>query len=196
MTSQSYFAKQSEVYDQRLKSGLLGKVRNAEKNIILRELNPKKGETILDIPCGSGYYSDFIAEAGANVYGVDLSPEMIAIFKKKGFTGEIGDLEKFSLGSKFDKALSAGGFEFCTNHKGIINNLLSHTKGGGSIIILLPRKCLFGYLYKLYHKLCNKTNIVLFSKKDVLTLCTKDDIKKVQLYKCSLFSFLVRIERK
>lgn len=196
MSSQSYFAKQSEEYDERLKRGLLGKVRNAEKNLIMEKLDPKKRECILDIPCGSGYYADFIAEAGANVYGVDISPEMVAVFQKKGFNGAIGNLEEFSLGKRFDKVLSAGGFEFCKDHKIIINNLLIHTKTGGTIVLLLPRKSFFGYLYKLYHKICNKTNIVLFSKKDVLLLCTNDKVNNVQLYNCSLFSLLVRVEKR
>ncbi len=81
MSSQSYFAKQAEAYDERLKSGLLGKVRNAEKDVVMEKLDPKEGEVILDIPCGSGYYASFIVAARAEVYGIDISKEMIAVFK-------------------------------------------------------------------------------------------------------------------
>lgn len=194
MTSQSYFAEQAAKYDDRFSKGILGKVRNAEKKAVLGALAPKKGETILDIPCGSGYYASFIREAGADVYGIDLSPEMVAVFKSKGFDGEIGNLEEFSLGRKFDKVLSAGGFEFCNNHNKILHNLLAHTNSGGSITILMPRKSFFGYLYQLYHKLCHKEYIVLFSKKDFLSLCAQNDITDVQLRNCSLFALVVRIE--
>ncbi len=196
MSSQSYFAKQSEEYDKMLKSGLLGKIRTTEKNLVMEKLDPKKGESILDIPCGSGYYADFIVEAGADIYGIDLSPEMITVFQKKGFKGETGNLEEFSLEKKFDKVLSAGGFEFCKDHKVIINNLLTHTKTGGIIVLLLPKKSFFGYLYKLYHKICNKTTIVLFSENDVSALCKSHVIKKMAVNPCSLFSIVVRIEVK
>jgi SAM-dependent methyltransferase len=41
-------------------------------------LDPKPGERILDLGCGSGQLTAKIAEAGARVIGIDLSPEMIA----------------------------------------------------------------------------------------------------------------------
>jgi trans-aconitate methyltransferase len=41
-------------------------------------LDPKPGERILDLGCGSGQLTARIAEAGATVIGMDLSPDMIA----------------------------------------------------------------------------------------------------------------------
>lgn len=49
----------------------------------LRLLGLKKGETLLDIACGQGFFSRAFAEAGAHVDGVDISPELIAIAKSK-----------------------------------------------------------------------------------------------------------------
>lgn len=193
MSAQSYFANQAEGYDQRLKTGPLGKIREAEKNAILKALDPKKEEIILDIPCGSGYYAECIEKAGARVYGVDISSEMINVFLNKGYEGRVGNLENFSIGKKFDKVLSAGGFEFCKNHEKIIQNLVVHTKESGSIVLLLPRKSFFGYLYKLYHKLCNKTDIIIFSNRQIKEMCKGGRIKNIDLSPCSLFSIVVKV---
>lgn len=195
MSSQSYFTKQSEHYDERLKSGLLGKVRNAEKIVVLKALNPQNTETILDIPCGSGYYADYIKETGAEVYGVDISPEMIGVFRNKGYSGEVGDLETFSLYRTFDKILSAGGFEFCKNHRQIMMNLTKHVKKEGIIVLLVPRKSFFGLLYQLYHRLLHKSNIILFSKKDLNHMMQGMPLKCIKIRSCSLFSWCITLKK-
>ncbi len=48
----------------------------------LQTLEPKAGEHILDLGCGSGYLTNAIREEGAVVLGVDSSAEMIAKAKK------------------------------------------------------------------------------------------------------------------
>jgi len=40
-------------------------------------LNPQCGERILDIGCGTGHLTKLIAEAGAEVVGIDSAPAMI-----------------------------------------------------------------------------------------------------------------------
>ena len=57
-----------------------------QKNVILpnvlRILNLKKGDRILDLACGQGFFSRVFSEAGAEVTGIDVSPELIALAKK------------------------------------------------------------------------------------------------------------------
>lgn len=48
---------------------------------LLRLLAPQ-GKKIIDIACGQGFFSKAFAEAGADVVGVDISPNLIAIAKK------------------------------------------------------------------------------------------------------------------
>ncbi len=48
----------------------------------LQILEPKAGEHILDLGCGSGYLTNAIREEGAEVLGVDSSAEMIAKAKQ------------------------------------------------------------------------------------------------------------------
>lgn len=41
-------------------------------------LDPRAGERILDLGCGTGHLTAQIAASGAHVTGVDRSPEMVA----------------------------------------------------------------------------------------------------------------------
>lgn len=51
---------------------------------LLRVLEIKKSEVILDLACGQGFFSKEFAKLGAKVTGVDISPELIDIARQKG----------------------------------------------------------------------------------------------------------------
>lgn len=193
MSGKNYFNSGAEGYNTRFQSGILGKIRKSEEKSVLKNLDLQENESILDIPCGAGYYAVLLRNRGACVFGVDISERMVAAFKKLGFEGVIGDLEDLCLEKKFDKVLSAGGFEFCKRHGLIMNNLLLSVKSGGVVVILLPRKCFFGYLYKLYHLILHKANIVLFSSKDIEKLIDHAVIESYWLESCGLFSYVIKI---
>lgn len=74
---------------------------------ILRILNLKKGDKILDLACGQGFFSRAFFDAGASVVGVDLSPRLIDLAKKHS-PKEI----RFVVSSAEDiKALDGGFFD-------------------------------------------------------------------------------------
>ena len=50
---------------------------------VLRLLEIKKGQRILDLACGQGYFSKKFTEAGAVVFGTDVSKELIELAKKE-----------------------------------------------------------------------------------------------------------------
>ncbi len=58
-----------------------------QKNVILpnilRVLNLKKGERVLDLACGQGFFSRQFIESGARVTGVDSSTELIALARAR-----------------------------------------------------------------------------------------------------------------
>ncbi|HEY4511698.1 MAG TPA: class I SAM-dependent methyltransferase [Candidatus Paceibacterota bacterium] len=49
---------------------------------LLRLLTPSKGQTILDLACGQGFFSREFHKAGATVIGTDLSKELVEIARK------------------------------------------------------------------------------------------------------------------
>ena len=73
---------------------------------IVRLVAPKKGLRVLDLACGQGFFSHEMAKAGAEVVGVDVSPELI---KKAGkgnfFVSATTDLSILG-GKKFDVVFS------------------------------------------------------------------------------------------
>ncbi len=58
---------------------------NYQKDVILpnlmRLVSPKKGEVILDLASGQGFFSREFANAGASVFAADIAPELIKIAK-------------------------------------------------------------------------------------------------------------------
>jgi len=70
-----------------LYDGLMGEVDYRQWASYLQELSQRysaPGRRLLDLGCGTGTLTMFLAEAGFDVIGVDLSSEMLAIAADKG----------------------------------------------------------------------------------------------------------------
>jgi len=78
---------------------------------VLRLLAPKKGDRILDLACGQGFFSHALSTSGARVTGVDVSTELINLAKKHAGHNEefhiasVDDMSKFD-NNQFDAAVS------------------------------------------------------------------------------------------
>jgi SAM-dependent methyltransferase len=69
-------------------------------------LDPKVGERILDIGCGDGALTHKIAERGADVIGVDNSPELVAATRAIGIEVLEMDASDMPFECEFDAAFS------------------------------------------------------------------------------------------
>ncbi|GLW07473.1 methyltransferase type 11 [Microtetraspora sp. NBRC 13810] len=71
-------------------------------------LDPRPGERILDLGCGTGVFSAEIAGRGAEVLGIDGSPAMIekAIALHPGMTFIVGDGHDFTVADRYDAVFS------------------------------------------------------------------------------------------
>jgi len=73
-------------------------------------LDPVK--TILDLGCGTGGHTILLAKRGYSVSGVDLSPNMLELTRKKAkkeglsLDLSVGDARDFNLNKKFDAVIS------------------------------------------------------------------------------------------
>jgi trans-aconitate methyltransferase len=65
-------------------------------------LAPRPGERILDLGCGDGTLTAEIKAAGADVLGVDLSEELLAVAKMKGLAVRKLDGHALDFVSEFD----------------------------------------------------------------------------------------------
>ncbi len=75
---------------------------------LLEWLDPKPGERILDLGCGTGTLTHAIAERGASVVGVDSSPEMVGQARQSYSKLEfhLADARSFRSPQPFDKVFS------------------------------------------------------------------------------------------
>jgi ubiquinone/menaquinone biosynthesis C-methylase UbiE len=70
------------------------------------------GSRILDVPCGQGRHAHLLAEAGFDVDGLDYSPDLLALAKKRGTGPGLrytrGDMRKLPARwtSRFDAVLN------------------------------------------------------------------------------------------
>jgi len=103
---------------------------------ILSYLNPKSGETILDLGCGTGDLTKEISLT-AKVIGVDSSAEMIATAKSK--FPEISfyhmDARKLQFDFQFDAIFSNAVLHWITEKEIVIKNMYSLLKDNGRIVL-------------------------------------------------------------
>lgn len=69
---------------------------------VLELLATAPGERILDLGCGDGTLTKKLVSAGANVIGVDHSPEMIAASRALGLDVRLADATALPFESEFD----------------------------------------------------------------------------------------------
>lgn len=163
MEPKKHFDKVASKYSLNRKKWILGWIVSREKKVLLDFLNIKKGDLILDVGCGDGFYSILMKEAGAKVYGIDISNKMVDFLKEKGINCQFGDVQNFNLNKKFDKILCAGVLEFLDSPYKAIESIKKHLKKNGFLVILYPPLNFWGLLYKMYHYF-HGLNIKLFTK--------------------------------
>ena len=97
--------------------------RELEKKLMLNYLQKVKARSVLDLACGAGRMSMFLAKNGYNVVGLDASYDMLALGVKEiekfpdiqnKVRFVLGDMCNFSFGRKFDAVTIAfNSFWYC-----------------------------------------------------------------------------------
>lgn len=73
---------------------------------VLGRLDPQPGERILDVGCGDGALTCKIADAGAQVLGLDASPELLEVAASRGLQTQLGDATNLGFDQEFDAVFS------------------------------------------------------------------------------------------
>lgn len=88
-------------------------------------LAPKPGERILDLGCGTGHLTAKIANAGAQVIGLDASPDMIGQARQNypqlQFT--LQDAASFAFDNEFDAVFSNAALHWMLDAAAVTNNV-------------------------------------------------------------------------
>jgi len=111
--------------------------------ITLELIKPSVGKKILDVGCGSGKLAVECAKRGAEVYGIDVSKNMIELAKshcqKNNVKVEfiVGDALR-GLPKDFDFSVALGVLEYLDCPHMLLENMLASVKKEGKVIFSVP----------------------------------------------------------
>lgn len=101
---------------------------------LLDLLEPAPGERILDLGCGDGALTVKLAEAGAEVLGIDFSEEQVAGARALGLDAEVGSGEELAFASEFDAIFSNAALHWMLRPDRVIDGVWRALKPGGRFV--------------------------------------------------------------
>jgi len=128
-------------YDELLKGE-----KTFQKEIILpnllRMMDIKKEDRIIDIACGQGFFTNEFAKLGAEVYGTDISKELVDLANKnspesiKYFVSSAHKIA-FAENNSFDKATIILASQNMENFSAVLKECSRILKSGGKLFLVL-----------------------------------------------------------
>jgi trans-aconitate 2-methyltransferase len=105
-------------------------------------LDPRAGERILDLGCGTGHLASQIAESGAEVTGVDRSADMVAAARKAypNLKFEISDARSLSFHEEFDAVFSNATLHWVHEQELVLQGVWNSLRPGGRLVAELGGK--------------------------------------------------------
>lgn len=105
-------------------------------------LDPRAGERILDLGCGTGHLTSRIAESGAEVAGVDRSAEMVAAARLAypSLRFEISDARNLPFRDEFDAVFSNAMLHWIHETELVLRGVWKALRPGGRFVAELGGK--------------------------------------------------------
>ena len=135
------------VFDERLSKQLESNYRKRDfqrrRNLVQKALDPRKGESLLDVGCGPGFYLEELApavEPGGRLAGVDSSEQMVELARRRCAGIPNVQLEVASAGglpfadATFDAAISVQVLEFVAELDAALSELHRVLRPGGRLV--------------------------------------------------------------
>jgi len=103
---------------------------------------PLEGKTALDVGCGAGLLTEPLARLGANVTGIDASPQMIAVARDHAAASGLqidyraGDVQE--LGGRFDLITAMEVIEHVAEPAAFVRGLAKRLAANGLLILSTP----------------------------------------------------------
>jgi trans-aconitate methyltransferase len=103
---------------------------------LLELLDLRPGERILDVGCGTGQLTAEIAKSGAQIVGLDNSPDMLAEARKNfpALTFVPGDAASFRFPEPFDAVFSNAVLHWVKNAEGAVQSIARALHPGGRFV--------------------------------------------------------------
>jgi 2-polyprenyl-3-methyl-5-hydroxy-6-metoxy-1,4-benzoquinol methylase len=107
-------------------------------------LGLRDGSEVLDLGCGTGWTTLFLAEAGYRPLGLSLAPSEIEVARKRAERWQsaadfvVGDMDSFDLDRQFDAVLLFDALHHSVRPGVVIDNVAQHLRSGGWLLIGEP----------------------------------------------------------
>ena len=101
---------------------------------VVEWLAAQPGERILDLGCGDGVLSAVIAERGAEVVGVDASPEMVAAARARGIDARVMDGRRLEAGGGYDAVFSNAALHWMKPPEKVVEGVSRALRPGGRFV--------------------------------------------------------------
>jgi 2-polyprenyl-3-methyl-5-hydroxy-6-metoxy-1,4-benzoquinol methylase len=110
----------------------------------LPSLGLDPGAAVLDVGCGTGWTTLFLAEAGYRALGLSLAPAEIEIAESRarrwGSSAQflVGDMDSMALEQSFDGVLVFDALHHSTRTRVVVENIARHLRPGGWVLFGEP----------------------------------------------------------
>ncbi len=103
---------------------------------VVELLDPKAGELILDLGCGTGHLTAQIAQSGAKIIGFDASPAMLESARRDypNLDFRCADARDFNFPERFDAVFSNAALHWIHEPEAVISRVAQHLKSGGRFV--------------------------------------------------------------
>jgi len=112
MSMETYYAKRANEYER-----IYAKPERQEDLRTLREFVERtfRGKHVLEVACGTGYWTEVVAGSAASVTGVDINEEVLELARAKSLNARFERADVYSL-PKFQQQFDAGLAAFWWSH--------------------------------------------------------------------------------
>ena len=109
---------------------------------LIQLLDPKPGERMLDLGCGTGQLTQKIAEHGADVVGLDASPEMIGQARQNfpSLRFLLQDAASMNFREEFDAIFSNAALHWMLDAPSVAKSMFRALRKGGRMVAELGGK--------------------------------------------------------
>jgi len=97
-------------------------------------LAPARGERILDLGCGDGALTEKLVAAGAQVVGVDASPEQVEAAWARGLDARVARAEALPFAAEFDAVFSNAALHWIRDADAVLASVHRALRPGGRFV--------------------------------------------------------------